>query len=259
MKIVQSITHSIVLLGAVLCFAGCKAQKTAQPTVFAKEGVVVVKVRGFDTASNSYLPFPNIADQRKWYKDSLVIEEIYRIYQYNDPNDNITWDIKVIRYTFLDLRTWDIYEYGSFSDTAKMIRKCPAGDSGCIRQCWRFWDKYGFMRAYGTLSPLPDTTIDGERFKRVLRKVVDNVPGGKNELLTYAYFCIDKKDKLIAFDYPYSKFMGYPLMKFEEINPSSPHLNAYGEVEYLPRGLTAQELKVFAAWERNAKAYKKKK
>jgi hypothetical protein len=251
--------YSVILLWAVLCFAGSKAQNTQRHIRTVQNGVVVVKVRGFDTTSNTYLPYPNMPDERKWYKDSLVIEEIYRIYQYNDPYGKITWDIKVIRYAFINLKTWEIYEYHNFSDTAKMIRKCPAGDSSCIRQCWRFWDKYGFMRAYGTLSPLPDTTIDGEQFKRVKRLLQTEGPRGKVEVTTHAYFSIPKKGKLIAFDYPYSKIVGYPMVKFEETNPSFPDMNVHAEVEYLPRSLTAEELKVFAAWERNAKVYKKKK
>jgi hypothetical protein len=254
MKNLHCIIHSIILLGVVLCIVSCQAQKPCTNC-----GAVVVKVRGFDTATGNYLPYPNMADQRKWYKDSLIIEEIYHVYQYNSPQGKVTWDIKVENYKFIDLRTWAIYEYRNFSDTAKMIHKCPAGDSNCIRQCWRFWDKHGFMRAYGTITPLPDTTINGERFKRVKRQVQTEVERGKTEQSYYAYFSIPKKGKPFAFDYPYSQIVGCPLVKFEIVYDSYPDLNGYMEIEYLPRTLTAQELKVFAAWERNAKAYKEKK
>jgi hypothetical protein len=254
MKEIQNLMHSITLLGVMLCFTSCQGQKSCTNC-----GAVVVKARYFDTATNSYRPFPNEPDHKKWYKDSLVIEEIYRIYQYNDPYGNITWEIKVEHYKFLDLRSWQIYEYSNFSDTAKMIRKCIIGDSSCIRQGWRFWDKVGFMRTYGTLHDMPDTIINGESFKRVKRLVETEVSRGKTVESSYAYFSIPKKGKLFAFDYPYSQIVGYPLVRFEQIYEPFPDLNSYAEVEYLPRTLTAQELKVFAAWERNAKAHKKKK
>jgi hypothetical protein len=249
---IKHIKHSVTLLWVALCFNACQAQRPCKDC-----GMVIAKARGFDTATGKYLPYPNMPDERKWYKDSLVIEEIYHIYKYTDAYGRFNWDIKVEHYKFIDLRTWDIYEYRNFSDTAKMIRKCPADDSSCIRECWRFWDKYGFMRALGTITPLLDTTINGELFKRVRRFSETKTLGGG--IILNAFFSVSKKGKLFAFDYAYSRIIGYPLVKFEEINLSSPQLNVLVELEYLPRTLTAQELKVFAAWERNAKAYKKKK
>jgi hypothetical protein len=230
------------------CYS-CNAQRT-----YANSGVAVVKTRYFDTMTKQYVRANNDRDNFMWFKDSLVIQEVEHIYQNTDENNNVTWKIVVERYKFIDLRTKEIFEYRTFSDTAKVIKKCTQSDSSCIKECWKFWSEYDFMQI-GKVSIMSDTMINGITYKRAKRWIYLISEKGETDESLYAYFRIDKPQGPIAFDNPFSKKIGYPMVKFEVIYTPQVYSNSLAEIEYLPRKLTKHEIDIFTSWERNSKKY----
>jgi hypothetical protein len=249
---ISKMLNCAMLLCMAQFFSMCQAQKTC-----VNCGIVVEKTRYFDRKTNQFIPIPQSKDRTMWYKDSLVIQEINHVYQNEDINHNTTWNVQIERYKFIDLRSKDIYEYYTFSDTAKMIKKCLPNDSGCIGECWRFWKSYHFMET-GKLSNLPDTLIGRVNYRRVTVVKSLKTDKGGIEVATTGYFRCDIKDGLFMFDQLFSKKIGCPMVCFEERVSPPVYSDTRGEIEYLPRKLTQQELRVFAAWERNAKDYNPK-
>jgi hypothetical protein len=244
--------NSAVLLGIALFLSSCTAQRSS-----LNSGVVLVKTRFYDTTTHQYVPAPMFRDNTMWYKDSLVIQEIDHIYQYTDENKIVTWKVVVERYKFLDLRTREIFEYHTFSDTAKLIKKCAYNDSNCIKECWKFWTDYDNMKN-GNLTQLSDTLINKVQYKRVI--TVQNIETEKGllEFTKVAYLQCDIKNPIITFNPVFSKKTGCALVRIDEINQPKIYTDTRTELEYFQRKFTIEEERVFASWERNAKEYSKK-
>lgn len=240
-----------VFLLAQLIYS-CHAQK-----VCSNCGIVEFRQRYFDTTKGAFILAANDRDRKMWYKDSMVIQEVFHIYQSEDDNHNINWNIKVERYKFIDLRTKDIFEYYTFSDTAKVIKKCTLLDTNCIGECWKFWSDYDFM-LLGQVTKATDTIIGEKRFLRYKRQLSINTEKGNVEENLYAYFDCDRKSGLFKLNVPFSKKVGCPLIRIDVINTPRTYFDTRSELFYHPDKLNPAELKVFEAWEKNARAYKDK-
>lgn len=230
----------------------CSVQKTCLNC-----GVVLRKMRFLDSASGKYIGISQNKDMKMWYKDSMVIQEAHHIYQNEDEYHNITWSVVVEKYKFADLRTREIYEYYTFSDTSKLIKRCTPEDTGCTRETWVFWtEKHGFMPNDKPES-MNDTLIGGVKYQRVrFTKKVDTEKG-KVEYSIIGFLRCDLKNAILMYDKPFSKKMGCALVRFEDHYFPPVYPSDYGECEYLSQKLTQEELKVFNSWEKNAKTYKK--
>jgi hypothetical protein len=220
-------------------------------------GLIALKLREYSKDSAKYIRLPQFRDRTSWYKDSFVIQEVNYIFQESDGHGNYNFTVTVDRYKFIDLRTRDIFEYKNFSDTARIIKKCAPGDSSCIRECWRFWDNPDLMQQ-GTLKKISDTTLDGITYKRVENKQIVQTEKGELEFYQIGYFRSDLKNPLFKFNIPVSNRLGYPMVRYDAFFVPDAYPLQYVELEYFPRKLTPEELKVFAAWERNAKNYRPK-
>jgi hypothetical protein len=246
----NKIINCFMLFFMIQLFSGCYAQKNCNTC-----GVVVVKERFFDTATNKYVLMANSRDWNIWYKDSLVIQEVLHIYQNEDPKGEITFRVEVERYKFINLRTREIYEYKNFSDTAGIIKKCLPNDSSCIGECWKFWNNYDMFKGL-TVYRISDTLINGITYSRL--KSSENIITEKGKLLftRIAYLRCDIKWPLIRFSPGTSRDKRCAIVKFEELNQPKIYTDAYAEIEYLPRPLSQNELRIFLAWEKNAKNYR---
>jgi hypothetical protein len=239
--------NCIMLFCMVQFFTSCSAQKSC-----VNCGLVVIKARFFDSTSGRYIPIPQFRDKTMWYKDSIVIQEVSHIYQNEDIYHNITWKVLVDRYKYIDMRTKSIYEYYSFSDTAKLIKRCAPNDTICISECWVYRPKNDFMPNVPYIN-LPDTVINSVNYKRIKAIQLLDTEKGKVEFAIIGYLRCDKKDGIFLFSKDFSRKIGCQLTRFEENYTPSVYPADNGEIDYLPRKLNDQELKVFAAWEKNAK------
>jgi hypothetical protein len=232
-------------------FPSCQAQKTCTDC-----GVVIRKARFFDPAQKKFIAISQNKDMTMWYKDSLVIQEVNHIYQKEDENHNITWEVITERYKFVDLRTKEIYEYYSFSDTSKMIKKCAREDTGCARETWAIWtETHGFMPDREPIK-MSDTIINDIKYRRVMYEQLMNTSRGVTTFFVIGYLRCDLKKAVLMYDKQFSKKMGCPLIRFDEYYSPPLYEPDYGECEYLPRKLNARELKIFATWEKSARKSK---
>ncbi len=248
MKIV---VNCAILFYMVQFFLSCYTPRTSN-----LGGVVVLKTRHFDKVKGDYVAITQYPDQKMWYKDSMIIQEVYHLYQDENINRATKWRAIIDRYKFIDLRRRKVYEYYTFSDTSKLIKKCLPSDTVCQRETWVLWtERHGFMQR-GTQVSMTDTILNGVLYRRVKSVLYDNTEKGRIEFSTIGYFRCDLKNALLMFDQPFSRKIGCPLVRFEEVNNPPVYPDAYGELEYLTRKLTEKELKVFAAWEKRVDEYK---
>lgn len=229
----------------------CYAQKRCTSC-----GTAVVKLKYYDTTTKQFIAIPQARDIKMWYKDSCIIQEYLHIFQGKDESQNTTWNTSVEKYKYIDLRTKEIYEYYTFSDTAKPMRKCAANDSDCIRGCWIYRTKNDFVPDVALIN-MPDTLIDGVRYRRAQTKQASITEKGKFEDILVLYMRCDMKDLFFFFSKQFSLKMGCPLVRFESYTIPALYPGGQGLIDYSPNALSTQELKVFAAWEKNAKEYNK--
>jgi hypothetical protein len=242
--------NCIVLFCMVQFISQCGIQKKC-----INCGTVILKVRYFDTGSRKFIAVPQSKDINMWYSDSLIIQEYHHVYENKDVNNNITWSVVVEKYKYIDLRTKEIYEYYTFSDTAKPIKKCLPNDTACIRECWIYRPTNDFVPDV-SLVELPDTSISGVTFQRIKTQQVITTDKGKIEDILILYLLCDKKNGLFMFSSKFSKKMGCPLVRFENYSANNMYSSTQGEIDYLSRKLTKLEARVFEAWEKNAKKYR---
>jgi hypothetical protein len=235
----------------IFSFFGCATKRETCKNC----GLIALKLREYNKDSAKYISLPQFRDRVSWYKDSFVIQEVDHIYQENDTKGNYRFTVIVERYKFIDLRTREIFEYRNFSDTASIIKKCAPDDSSCIRETWRFWDKPDNMQE-GTLRTIGDTTLDGITYKRVENKRTVQTEKGELEFYQVGYFRCDLRKPIFTFNPALTKKFGCPMVRFDAFYVPDAYSLEYVELEYFPRKLTPEELKVFVAWERNAKNYK---
>lgn len=183
-----------------------------------------------------------------WYKDSMAIDENAIVQYFTDSKNRTTRRVKIRNYRFNDLRNRVIYVYGSFSDTAKLISKHLFEDS-IEAGGWGF-NHNRELNYVGNPQPLPDTIIGGIKYER-LRTLTER------ENVQYKitlYFRCDRPNSIFSFETQLSKNKGCPCVKFINQMPDDRYGALIQEVDFLRDTLSIQELKVFDAWEQNAKA-----
>jgi hypothetical protein len=229
----------------------CRAQKTCTNC-----GAVTFKTRYYNNATREYLKSESERDLIMWYKDSLTIKEAHHVYFYEDSYKKKSVEVKIDHYKFMDLRTREVYEYRTFSDTAKLLEKCAATDSTCIGECWKFFNDKIVIQTKN-LRFVSDTSIDGIVYKRI--RSIDTIRTEKGLLqsVVYGYLRCDKKGDIYNIDAKFSKEMGCPLVRMDYSYIPDLYPTTLYEMEFRPGALTKKELKVFDAWEKNARTYKK--
>ena len=215
--------------------------------------VVISCLKFYDPKLNDYvknnLYWP---DTKIWYKDSMVIEQIPGLYMNTDTNGIETRWVKTEYYTFIDLRTKSFYDYSSFSDTAGLIKKYIQADSTPVSGGWNFYAQRDWP---GQLTPvsLSDTLIDNIVYKRIqVIKEPDSTQ--QNKKIWIGYLNCDRKNTLFMFDKSLSKTTGCPIVRFDEQPlPEFVFRPVSAQIEFISDTLSNDELKVFNAWEKNAK------
>jgi hypothetical protein len=199
----------------------------------------------FDTI-NSQVAFS--ISSKIWYKDSLSIQEVPQTNFTEDEKGHKTREDFISHYVFIDPRTKSFYYYKNFSDTAKIIKKYSGTDSFFVHGGWNFYADKNIVDG-GWPVPLSDTVINQVSYKRVKFKR----SFGQKEFNSIGYFRCDKKGTLFKMDKSYSEKLGCPMVKIDNFLPGRGQLAISNEVDFLADTLSAKELKVFDAWEKNAR------
>jgi hypothetical protein len=226
------------------CFLNCCNAR--QPNSSQGVAEVVTRIYG-GIVIDSTEPM-DMGAEKIWYKDSMAIEENTMLQFFTDSKNRTTRHVKIINYRFNDLRNKATYTYGSFSDTAKLISKYLFEDT-IEAGGWGF-NHNRELNYVGNPQPLPDTIIGGIKFERVKALTErENV-----QYKVTLYFRCDRPNSIFSFETQLSKNKGCPCVKFINQMPDDRYGALIQEVNFLRDTLSIQELKVFDAWEQNAKA-----
>ncbi|MBL7733522.1 MAG: hypothetical protein JNM88_20300 [Chitinophagaceae bacterium] len=193
-------------------------------------------------------PFWDITE-RVWVKDVFAIEESRMIkITSNSKGDSTTFPVMFYRYT--NLKTSEVYEFHSFSDTATLIRKYL--QNGTIRTTggWGFHLKRDLSRE-DTIRYFPDTLINQQVFKhgfftRTMGGICYNID---------AWFLTSQRITLFSLDETSYKSTGVPMVGYHLHPQGKIGLEAMMDITFIADTLTAQEERIFAAWEKYAKQH----
>ncbi len=216
-------------------------------------GIVIAKIYFYDTTVNKYISKQTYGpDTKVWFKDSLVIEKAMGINIAFTNGHETGRKVIFMNYTFINLSKKSVYEYNSFSDTAKLVKKyiLPDWNNGDVG--WKF---YAYKDLPRTESPeqMNDTVMNGILYKRLRLISKKLLNGRENKQITIAYFRCDKKGTMFQYDKHLSESIGCPMISFYNTPTPQNPFAAAADIEFVTNTLTQEELKVFAAWERNAK------
>ena len=222
------------------CFLAC-ASKTQ------KENSGIVQLKSVFYASDG---MPSFTDLKKlWYKDSLTIEQVNLTSFVTDTANVTTVNYSVLLFRFIDLRNRRLYDYRSFSDTALAFNTTTLPDSMMKDHGWSYYSNK-VRQIQGTPDNLNDTIINNVNYKRVKFNFLgDNLQKGYK----IGYYRCDEKGRLFSLEKTYSKKLNCAMIRFDDFQFNQPSPFASLEIEFLSDTLTVKELKVFEAWERNAK------
>jgi len=233
-----------------LIFLCCNAEKEHSLSV---QGVIKYKGEFFDTAA-TFLSKPVFVDELKvWFKDSFAIEEIRTRSFITDTANKTRIEESVLYYIFMDLQENTYTYYKTFSDTTRSFRRYTTIDSFRSRAGWDF-SNANATEFKGESFEMPDTVINSIKYKRI-RKLTTS---GKDPYNSIGYFRCDKQGTLFKFDKHLSDSMGCPLVRVDDI-PIKKGSIKRGEIIFFIDSLSTEELKVFAAWEKNEREMPVKK
>lgn len=221
-------------------FISCKSQLSPR----LQESLVEIKSRIYMGGPTP----PFTTSSLIWYQDSFAIEEI-KLVKFNTDSKGVqTRNDEIEHYTFIDLRLHTLYDYSSFSDTAKLIKKISQPDSMFVDGGTNFY--YAGKRFRNAPESLPDTTIDQIRYKRIKFCLLEVNP---EKVYSIGYLRCDQEDSMFSFEKPYCDSIGCVMLKIETFNKATNEIVISSEYNFLRDTLNPLEITVFDAWKNNAK------
>jgi hypothetical protein len=183
-----------------------------------------------------------------WFKDSNAVEEIHRINLATDAAGNTSMSYSVMFYRYIDLRNKAVYDYKSFSDSAKIFKKARLPDSLMKDYGWSFYSEK-IRQIQGTPEEMKDTIIDNVTYKRAKFHFMYDDP---KRTFIIGYFRCDGKGEMFSLEKAHSRKLNCTMTKFSEFPIGKTNPFATIELEFLSDTLTEREVKVFEAWKKNA-------
>lgn len=183
-----------------------------------------------------------------WYNDSIAIQEIRGVTTVTSSKDT-TVTYPLLFYRYMDLRSKMIYDYTSFSDTASLIEKASLPDSLLYGPGWSFYSEKA-PKIQGTPELLTDTVIDNISYRRAKFTYTWYDP---KKIFLVGYFRCDGKGNMFSLEKDFSRKWNCTMVKSFTYKFGMTIPYGSKEVEFLSEELTKEELKVFKAWERNAR------
>jgi hypothetical protein len=193
-----------------------------------------------------------LPEQRMWFKDSIVIQEIKQSETSVNSNGVTTRTHSIIHYGFFDLRTGTYYDYSSFSDTAILLRKYLLTDSVPIHG-------FNFQQVLKTeyvkpLQILSDTVIENIKFKRYklfMKSYDKRNPEGVVEMIGYGR--CNMKGTLFDMGPSLGVEQECPITRLDYLPTDESPMLLSLEIQFIRNKLTSEEQKIFNAWEKYAK------
>jgi hypothetical protein len=233
---------------AAIIFFSCNAKNTN----VMNGGFIIYSKKYALPGTGVFAPAREAKDYLIWYKDSAVILESQRLF-ITSMNGVEQYKVKTDHYVYIDLRKRVYYDYTSFSDTARLIRKYTKPDSTYLDGCWNFLGNIKFLPETA-FNNLPDTMIDGIPHNAYRWNVKDSASEGLVDITVTAFTRCDKKSSMFSLEKMFSKKTGCPVVGWTFITQSAAIPGTLGWLKFNRNTLTPEELKVFAAWEKAAQA-----
>jgi hypothetical protein len=219
---------------------------------FTKAGVIRYTAKFYDSLTQQYTSETIFPDMKVWYNKELFIEEIKTVETYRDTNGVTTRKTPIAYYLFMDRNSKSFYHYSSFSDTARILDKYILPDTAVMRGVggWSFYRNWDLEIA-GSLKTLDDTVINKIAYRRVRLPIMSN---GFLVTITAFQRC-DRIGSVFQFDKNLGNKLGCPVTRVDYLPSSEDPTPISSELNFLRDSLSKEELKVFAAWEKNIKKY----
>lgn len=236
----------IIFASFVFNYTTCKT--TAR---LSNEGTIIFRHRVYDSSSKQFIMTVVEQDRKIWFRDSFIIEPSFLLNISKDENGE-KWDMVTDHYVFIDLKKRMFYEYSSFSDTAKLLKKYSQPDSVNITGGWNFY-KYNKLMNEENMRNLPDTIIDGIEYKRLQSSKQWKLSNGDWNYTYIAWLRCDKKNSIFHIDRSFDEKMNCPMVKFAYmVEGRSPWIS--DEIFFETDRLGDNERKIFMSWEKVANA-----
>lgn len=229
-----------ILVAILLLSATCASIRTQ--VAFHRQGIIHHSLHLYDRNGK-----PTFMDLSKvWYKDSSVIQEIHRTHEHDSGGVVRRW-YTIMHYRYIDLRTRAIYDYKTFSDTARMFHKAALPDTMMRDYGWSFYSET-MLNAKGIPESLSDTTIGDVIYKRIKFHFDWDDPQKKFKI---GYLKCDDRGNMFSLEKAYCRKVNCTMVKSFDYFYGNAKPFAFKEVNFVSDTLTNEELKVFEAWDKN--------
>lgn len=220
---------------------------------FSQSGILLSKRRTFDTVSKAFVVPLYERDSKRWFKDSFIIQECPAVKFMLDSLGKEYYRTFVNGYLFIDVRNRVYYQYNSFSDTATIQKKYFEVDNAKGSLAFKFWVYKDFIDLRN-IFPVADTVFNEKKYKRYREQKVYPTPEG-NEKGDYTYYLdCGEKNTFFTYNKALTEMTGCPMLRSHWYS-SDNNTEWFNELIYISTSLTSEELKVFAAWEKNLKKF----
>lgn len=217
-------------------------------------GVAYLKDRLFKPERNEYILPMHERDEKRLFYDSMMIMERFTLFIYEDAKGRETWHMDVTGYTFVDFRRKVFCNYRNFSDTARMKSATDAAEhTGWKDGGWAYFGKEGKKYEHSVL--LPDTVLDGTRYGRLRGFLLNN---GDTTIIETLYYVPEAERPMGFMGKVDVKSKKYSFVRWDHYDVAS-GIHGYRSIDINSHNLSKQELKVFAAWRKNAAKIELKK
>jgi hypothetical protein len=247
LKPMYTIKIKLLTIPISACILSCYS--TPKKVITNKTEVIDHRFKQFEpNAKDTSTPFWDILE-RVWYQDNMAIEEVRVINMVTDSKDNTVTDYPIKCYRFSDLRGNAAYEYSSFNDTAKLIRKFSYNDTSIrVAGGWGFKHNRIFKNI-GQLEKLTDTVINKMKFSRITNKYVFYEV---TYSMTYLMRC-DKKGSAFSLVTSMKEADGCPIVNLYQQPHGDIGLHFSSEIRFISDTFNTTEQSVFDTWKKYAK------
>jgi len=241
--------HIVLIFLAAQCNLLCNYSEQQKSRINEHQtnvGIIQLKSTFYNT--NGTIAFSDL--KKVWYRDSLSIEQVNKT-NFETSAGATTVTSSVLIYRLIDLDSRTLYDYKSFSDTALIVHKSVLPDSMMLDYGWSYYSKE-VRQIQGVPQALNDTVIDNISYKRFRFNFSRD---DLHKSYKIGYYRCDKKGRQFSLEKQFSEKLNCTMMKFVEFRVDNSNPTASLEIEFLSDSLTADEHKVFDAWEKNIKKY----
>jgi hypothetical protein len=191
-----------------------------------------------------------------WQKDSVFIQCVYTSVSSSVDGIQGATAYEPLLYRYMDIRSKFYFDYYHFSDTAVCFRTGKLASELITDNTHNLTINLANESRFPIKSMpvvLGDTIIDNERFKKIRFNTLYSDTSRTYCIGLIKTGCTNYFKSKESY---YSKQLGGCLVCIWEYYDNNTYPSVRSDYEDVADTLSAEELKVFAAWERNAKNYK---